>query len=71
MTLHAALREPRVLYALIRQPRVLVFIPLGFIILGYIVYPAALVLWESLFREGQFGFGNYGEFFDPEYPSYM
>ena len=71
MTQPATLRQPRVLYALICQPRTFVFIPLGFILLGYVVYPAALVLWESLFREGQFGFGNYGEFFDPEFPSYM
>ena len=55
----------------IRQPTVLILIPLGFIIIGYIVYPGVLVLWESLFREEQFGFGNYGEFFDTSHPSYM
>ena len=42
----------------------IVLVPLGFIILGYVVYPSLTVLWESFFRDGIFTLINYAEFFD-------
>lgn len=45
-------------------PRLFIFLLLGFIILGYILYPGATTLWESFFRDERFTFANYGEFFN-------
>ncbi|MBI4553915.1 MAG: iron ABC transporter permease [Candidatus Latescibacteria bacterium] len=35
-----------------------------FVLIGYIVYPAVRVVWESFFRDGQATLRNYREFFD-------
>ena len=53
------------------QGRIIILVPVGFILIGYIIYPGVLVLWESLFRDGVFGLGNYSEFFNIEHPSYI
>ena len=56
----------------IRFPRsALALLPLGFVILGYIIYPSLTVTWESLFREGQFTLQNYADFFSLEQTSYL
>lgn len=56
----------------IRLPRsALALLPLGFVILGYIIYPSLTVTWESLFREGQFTLQNYADFFSLEQTSYL
>lgn len=56
----------------IRLPRsALALLPLGFVILGYIIYPSLTVTWESLFREGRFTLQNYADFFSLEQTSYL
>lgn len=56
----------------IRIPRsALALFPLGFVILGYVIYPSLTVTWESLFRDGRFTLQNYVDFFSLEQTSYI
>ena len=55
----------------IRNPQFYILLILGFIILGYIIYPSATVLWESFFRDGRMSLQNYADFFDLESTSYI
>ena len=55
----------------IRNPQSAILLLLGFIILGYIVYPSVTVLWESFFRDGRMTLQNYAEFFDLASTAYI
>ena len=55
----------------IRNPQFYILLILSFIILGYIIYPSATVLWESFFRDGRMSLQNYADFFDLESTSYI